>query len=168
MATSLEGINAVSYFKNNMTEEEKTPIDIQVIEIRYRGFEIRYSEYFEEYCSVVDKNVVNKKSLKECKKRIDDLLKVEKEFKPFPAFFKESSLRAETKFHKVIVTSGTPVEVWIKDDNGKRSKVETERVYQDTEHNRAVIDWIKKNDQAVKEAREAKEELIKSLINIQL
>ena len=67
-----------------------------------------------------------------------------------------------------MVTSGTPVDVWIKDGKGKRSKVETAHVYQDTEHNRAVIDWIKKNDQAVKEAREAKEELIKSLINIQL
>lgn len=151
-----------------MTEEEKTPLDIQVIQIRYRGFEIRYNEYFEEYCSVVDENVVNKKSLKECKKRIDDILKKEKEFKPFPAFKREGFHNTEAKFYKVIVTSGTPVKVWIRDDKGKRSLVETAHVYQDTEHNRAVVDWIKKNDQAVKELQEAKEKLIKSLNNIQL
>ena len=152
-----------------MTEEEKTPLDIQIIQIRYKGFEIHYNEYFEEYITVIDDREVKKSSLKAAKERIDDFLRKEKAFKPFPALMTNGhDSFFETTFTEVIVTSGDSKKVWLKNSKGERSKESIKIIYQDTETNRSLIYLIKKDDEAMLRLKKGKEARIKNLKNIEI
>ena len=152
-----------------MTEEEKTPLDIQIIQIRYKGFEIQYNEYFEEYRTIIDDREISKNTLKAAKERIDDFLKKEKAFKPFPALMRQGyDSFFQTTFKEVIVTSGNSEKAWVRDSKGERSKVSTKSLYQDTETNRSLIYLMKRDDEAMLMLKEGKEACIKDLKNIEI
>ena len=123
------------------------------IEVKYKGFTIRYSEDEEgTEWEVLDanKNVASRrKTLKQAQKYVDGLSK--KTFEPYQAL-KSKDYWSNNDFKTITVTSiDEDNQVWIKDEHGRRSKTSREYLYVLSPENLALIQEIKeKTEQSEK------------------
>jgi len=103
--------------------------DKQIIQIVYKGIEIFYNENDEIYtCEIAD--YVNKRqSLKVLKGIIDKQIKTEESFIPIKAYMFQYDTPKVITIVSPVERTGYGEIVWIKDENGKRTKERIDSIY---------------------------------------
>ena len=140
------------------------------IKVEYMGFKISYSEEREVWSCKVASAILEKQTLKECKKRIDDFLKKEKSFERYPVYCK-SPYVWDGELIIVDVTSvcsDDPDYFWVvsKDGKNKRSKIRKNNLFQVNAENTNIVNSINQIESNIFKLQKEKKELFNKLVVI--
>lgn len=138
-------------------------MDKQIIEIVYKGIAITYNEDDEVYSCEIADYTSKRQSLKSLKQLIDKHIKTEDSFVPVKAYMFTYDSPKTVFVVSHIVSTSYGNRVWIKDEKGKRTKEDIERLYEWNKENELIFKKADKLESEIDKLRDEKEKLLKSL-----